>query len=66
MDINNYKILKHGNSNKLEEEVNKYLYNGYILNGELKVIYCPIKNETTFFQSIKKIKQTTYHWRDWE
>lgn len=66
MDNINYKIIKNENSNKLEEEINKFLYNGYILNGELKAVYCPIKNKTIYFQSIKKNIQNTYHWSDWE
>jgi len=64
--MDNYKILKNNNETNLEEQVNRYLLNGYSLNGGLIIIYCPIKNKSTFYQSMKKDLKTVYHWSDWE
>lgn len=64
--MENFKILKSDNELKLEEEVNKYLFNGYSLNGSFKAIYCPNKNKIIFFQSIKRDNKLIYHWSDWE
>ena len=64
--MDNYKIIKNDNETKLEEEVNRYLLNGYSLNGSFKAIYYPIKNKTIFYQSLKRDKKVVYHWSDWE
>lgn len=64
--MDNYKILKNDNETKLEDQVNRYLLNGYVLNGGFKVVYCPIKKKTIFYQSIIKEEKVVYHWSDWE
>lgn len=67
MSDKNIHILKTYNINDLENEINKYLLQGYNLYGELNVIPInSVNNEYIYHQIMIKNDIVRYNWSDWE
>ena len=67
MSDKNIHILKTYNINDLENEINKYLLQGYNLYGELNVIPInSVNNEYIYHQIMIKNEIVRYNWSDWE